>query len=56
MLTAAGATGQLIFLPLLAWLAETHGWRRPRSTVAGAALAVVPLVWLLLRDHPPTWA
>ncbi|MEV4369753.1 MFS transporter [Nonomuraea sp. NPDC049637] len=52
ILTAAGATGQLIFLPVLAWLAEGPGWRVASLTVAGAALAVVPFVWWLLRDHP----
>ena len=35
VLTAAGATGQLIFLPLLAWLAENHGWRSARSLTVG---------------------
>ncbi|MDX3532888.1 MFS transporter [Streptomyces sp. MB09-01] len=52
ILTAAGASGQLIFLPLLAWLVDRHGWRPATVTVSLAALAVVPFVWLLLRDHP----
>ncbi|MFI6733363.1 MFS transporter [Nonomuraea sp. NPDC050451] len=52
VLTAAGATGQLIFLPVLAQLAEGPGWRFASLTVAAAALAVVPFVWWLLRDHP----
>ncbi|MFJ3900293.1 MFS transporter [Streptomyces sp. NPDC090025] len=52
ILTAAGASGQLIFLPLLSWLVEEHGWRPAAVTVSLAALAVVPFVWLLLRDHP----
>jgi predicted MFS family arabinose efflux permease len=52
ILTAAGASGQLIFLPLLSWLVENHGWRPASITVALSALAVVPFVWLLLRDHP----
>lgn len=52
ILTAASASGQLIFLPLLAWIVETHHWRPAAVTVALAALAVVPFVWLLLRDHP----
>ncbi|MEU7001720.1 MFS transporter [Nonomuraea sp. NPDC046570] len=52
LLTAAGATGQLVFLPVLAWLAEGPGWRAASLTVSGAALVVVPLVWWLLRDHP----
>lgn len=52
ILTAASASGQLIFLPLLSWIVEEHDWRPAAVTVALAALAVVPFVWLLLRDHP----
>ncbi len=52
VLTAAGATGQLIFLPALAALVRAHGWRAAGVTVAIAALAVVPLVIWLMRDHP----
>ncbi|GAA2482998.1 MFS transporter [Streptomyces gobitricini] len=52
ILTAAGASGQLVFLPLLSWLVTHHGWRPAAVTVALSALIVVPLVWLLLRDHP----
>ena len=52
ILTAASASGQLIFLPLLSWIVENHSWRPAAVTVALAALAVVPFVWLLLRDHP----
>ncbi|MER6948797.1 MFS transporter [Nonomuraea sp. NPDC000554] len=52
VLTAAGATGQLIFLPVLAQLAEGPGWRVASLAVAASALAVVPFVWWLLRDHP----
>jgi sugar phosphate permease len=52
VLTAAGATGQLIFLPVLASLAGSYGWRTAALTVTVAALAVVPLVVLLMRDYP----
>jgi MFS family permease len=52
VLTAAGATGQLIFLPVLASEAVTAGWRLASLTVAGAILLVIPLVALLLRDKP----
>ncbi len=52
VLTAAGATGQLIFLPVLARITQAFGWRAAGVTVAVAALAVVPLVAWLLRDHP----
>ncbi|GIH28413.1 MFS transporter [Acrocarpospora phusangensis] len=52
VLTAGGATGQLIFLPVLALLVESSGWRAAALTVTAAALAVVPLIWFLLRDRP----
>ncbi|MEU1467360.1 MFS transporter [Streptomyces sp. NPDC005761] len=52
ILTAAGASGQLVFLPLCAWIVDRHGWRPASVTVALAALAVVPFVMLLMRDHP----
>ncbi|MFD0683331.1 MFS transporter [Actinomadura fibrosa] len=52
VLTAGGAAGQLVFLPLLAWLVEVSGWRAASVTVAVAALAVVPLVVLVMRERP----
>ncbi|MFF4900962.1 MFS transporter [Streptomyces sp. NPDC001068] len=52
ILTAGSASGQLIFLPLLSWMVERYDWRPAAVTVALAALAVVPFVCLLLRDHP----
>jgi len=51
-LTAAGATGQLIFLPGLGWLAQNAGWRWAAIAVAVAALAVTPVVALFLRNRP----
>lgn len=51
-LTAAGATGQLIFLPLLAGIIETAGWRPAVALVAITTALVVPLVVLLMRDYP----
>jgi sugar phosphate permease len=52
MLTASSATGQLIFLPMLAGLATSFGWRTVSITVAAIALTLVPVVALLLRDRP----
>lgn len=52
ILTAGGAAGQLVFLPLLAYLAESVGWRAVALTVSIAALSVVAPVWWLLRDRP----
>jgi len=52
VLTAGSAAGQLVFLPVVAYLAEEVGWRAASLVVAGGALVVVPIVWLVLRDHP----
>jgi len=52
ILTSATATGQLIFLPVLAWMTEQSGWRAASLVVAAAALAVIPLVVLRLRNSP----
>jgi MFS family permease len=53
ILTAASATGQLVFLPLIAHVVESGGWRAASLTVsAAAALVVVPVVLLFLRERP----
>ena len=52
ILTASSATGQLVFLPLLASVAEHHGWRQVIWIVAGAAAVVLPLVAFLLPERP----
>jgi MFS family permease len=52
ILTAASATGQLVFLPVLAWMSEGSGWRSASLVVAAAALAVIPLVLLRLPNGP----
>ena len=52
VLTAGSATGQLIFLPLVASLAENIGWREASLAIAATALAVVPLVYFFIRNHP----
>jgi MFS family permease len=52
VLTAASATGQLIFLPVVAAVTERHGWRVASLIVAAAALSVVPLVLLFMRNYP----
>lgn len=52
LLAASTATGQLLFLPIAAWLIEQHGWRFAVIPVFIACLVVATLVTLLLRDHP----
>jgi sugar phosphate permease len=52
LLTASNATGQLAFLPLLAGLITSTGWRTASLIISGVALVLIPLVWLLMRNNP----
>jgi MFS family permease len=52
LLTASSATGQLIFLPLLASIATRSGWRSAVVLVCALLGAAAALVWLLMRDRP----
>ncbi|HTH74940.1 MAG TPA: MFS transporter [Trinickia sp.] len=52
ILTASSATGQLVFLPMLAAVAEHHGWRPVVLIVAVVAGLVLPLVLFLLPERP----
>ncbi len=52
LLTAATATGQLIFLPGLSYLATTYSWKSVSITVSSFAILVVPFVFFLLREEP----
>lgn len=51
-LTASTATGQLLFLPVLARLTEDAGWRSAIRLVAAAALLLAPVALLVLRESP----
>ena len=50
--SAAGAAGQLVFLPGIAALAMGPGWRYAALVVTVAAVLLVPLVLLVVADHP----
>ena len=51
-LSAANATGQLVFLPLLAHLVTTHGWRAVVYLVAACAALVFLLLFVILKNQP----
>ena len=51
-LSAANATGQLLFLPLLASLVGRHGWRSVPVVVACSAVVAFVLVLAFMRDSP----
>lgn len=50
--SAANATGQLVFLPVIARAADGPGWRWAAGIVAVLALLVAGLVAAFLLDHP----
>ncbi|MEH0198860.1 MFS transporter [Caulobacter sp. CCNWLY153] len=52
LLTAATATGSLIFLPAMAFIAEHGGWRPVVLTVAAVAAIMAPIAWLLIPERP----
>jgi sugar phosphate permease len=52
LLSASTATGQLLFLPLLAYLAVNHGWRTATWTIAAVVAIALPVVAVLMRDSP----
>jgi MFS family permease len=52
IVTASTATGQLLFLPTLAGIAQTDGWRPAIYVVALALAAVIPVVAFLLPERP----
>lgn len=52
VLTASTATGQLLFLPILAHFVEQGGWRIAVWAVVGALLLVLTIVFLGMRSDP----
>lgn len=52
LLTASTATGQLVFLPLLASLTEQVGWRSALVFVLAMLVVAVVAVLALMRDRP----
>jgi len=52
LLTSSMAAGQLVFLPLLARIVTTAGWRWAVILVTIVVIAMIPVVALLIREHP----
>jgi MFS family permease len=51
-LTAATASGQLVFLPMLSHFAINYGWKSVSLTVGAAAALVIPFIYLFLKEKP----
>ena len=52
VLAASSAMGQLVFLPLSAWIATGAGWITLSWTLAAVMAALVPLFAWLMVEHP----
>ncbi|MBV8617318.1 MAG: MFS transporter [Curvibacter sp.] len=52
LLTASSATGQLIFLPMAAWLIEHVGWRAAIAPAVGLSVLVAVLAMLFMKSRP----
>jgi MFS family permease len=52
ILGAAWATGQLVFLPLLAVVVDRWGWRGASVAIAALCALLLPAVVAVLRDRP----
>lgn len=52
LLTSAAATGQLLFLPIAAWLSDNYGWQVSVLAPIGALLIAFCAMLLFGRDHP----
>ena len=52
LLTASAATGQMVFLPLMAYMVDHAGWRAVALMVSCVAAVAIPLVALFLPERP----
>ena len=52
LMSASSATGLLVFLPLLAALAQSGGWKPVAIAISIATACLLPLVWLLVPERP----
>lgn len=52
LLTASSATGQLIFLPVLAYVVENYGWQKVILIVSAAIALIIPIVLFFLPERP----
>ena len=52
LLTASAATGQMVFLPLMAYMVDHYGWRSVAILVSSVAAIAIPLVAIFLPERP----
>jgi MFS family permease len=52
LMTVSNATGQLIFLPMLASLTEHYGWRAALSVIVAVLASAMVLMLTFMRNYP----
>ncbi|MFZ6848976.1 MFS transporter [Undibacterium sp. RuRC25W] len=52
VLTASAATGQMVFLPLMAYMVDHVGWRSVALMVSAVAAIAIPVIAILLPEKP----
>jgi sugar phosphate permease len=52
LMTASSASGQLLFLPLFAYINDEYGWRTLVTIVACVLLCLAPMIAILMRNRP----
>lgn len=52
ILSGGSATGQLLFLPVMANITAAYGWHTTVLAIGGVACIVTPIIALFLRDRP----
>ncbi|WP_257131716.1 MFS transporter [Bacillus sp. AFS017336] len=52
LLTSSSAAGQLVFLPLMAYIVENYSWRSAVLTIFSFGVFVYVLLWIFMKSDP----
>ncbi|MEE6449975.1 MFS transporter [Gottfriedia acidiceleris] len=52
LLTSSSAAGQLVFLPLMAYIVENYSWRNAVLTIFSFGVLIYVLLWVFMKNDP----
>ncbi|MGG2026295.1 MFS transporter [Gottfriedia sp. S16(2024)] len=52
LLTSSSAAGQLVFLPLMAYIVENYSWRNAVLTIFSFGVFIYVLLWIFMKNDP----
>ncbi|MEH7453849.1 MFS transporter [Gottfriedia acidiceleris] len=52
LLTSSSAAGQLVFLPLMAYIVENYSWRNAVITIFSFGVFIYVLLWIFMKNDP----